>query len=183
MSKNLPGHCWQCTLMHMECLFTCGPLDNKSKTAHKESRQGIIYHNILIWQTRTYTSWLNLVKLKDDKRWATHGRLCKLRLGYLEHLWQYRDSGQVHTNAIRPWLTKTSWILIGWERVSWSPTSGVRGGSFGLQPSTPFSTNEKSTWNLTWQVWIMLVMIVRNFSGRLLKVGLTGFAAGIRVHT
>lgn len=45
-----------------------------------------------------------------------------------------------------------------------------------------FRRMKKSTWNPTRQVWIMLVVMVGNFSVLLLKVGLTDFAARIRVY-
>ena len=46
--------------------------------------------------------------------------------------------------------------------MSRAPALGLHEGSFGPQPIT-FSVDEKSTWNPTWQVWIMLAGIVRNF--------------------
>ena len=52
-----------------------------------------------------------------------------------------------------------------WLRMSWKPAWGLHEGYFKLQPIT-FSMNEKTTWNPTWQVWIMLAGIVGDFLGR-----------------
>jgi len=46
--------------------------------------------------------------------------------------------------------------------VSQAPALGLHKGNFELH-LTPFLADEKSTWNPTHQVWIMLVEVVGSF--------------------
>jgi hypothetical protein len=66
----------------------------------------------------------------------------------------------LHEKTISPWLLR----ILGFSLVEsvMGPSRfrfGLHEGSFGLQPITVM-VYEKTTWNPTWQVWIMLAEIV-----------------------
>ena len=62
-------------------------------------------------------------------------------------------------------------------RVSLALVLGLHAGSFEAQPKTS-SMTLKSTWNPTWQVWIMLSKIVKMFWGMALKLRLDEIYSG-----
>lgn len=57
------------------------------------------------------------------------------------------------------------------------PCFSLNEGRFGLQPIT-FSMDEEPTRNPTWQVWIILAVIVEDFSELFLRVVMSGICRG-----
>ena len=115
-------------------------------TIHGSSNLDTTIRN-LICNNRWYEDEMKSQDAKRAKGYGTKGMFTQKPLTALGS-WKFLTSHEV--------------------RVSRPPSLSLHENSFGPQPITS-SMDENPTWNPTWQVWIILVGIVRVFFGTILE--------------